>query len=461
MAHTFTSADAGLPERAPRTHGMSFVVAVGAIAWLAAIWVLQTEFVPSRWLIFSLVLVSSIACVRLSALAASHMALVLVLLGVALVVNEAGTYYDESLRLVLIWSLSFLGGSLVTSWWAARSSWPVSGLAVPVLSKTHVGVALAFVAVELGLGVSGRLGYEAQVTVGTSTPVGFLGTVASLTGPWVLLVLLIAIRQRQLVGAALLAVGLHAIALVLQGFRGGIIYFAFLTVVLVWIVTVDDQSVRAKWLRVAALPIAVFSALAGFWATAIVKRDSADRHGVSSAGTELWSSDWLQSLLLRIDLMYAVDVSVSSQDSPLAQEAVDWANFAFVWIPRFLYPDKPVVDYGQGITEMIYGKDYLSSSTVSWLGDTLINTGEGGVMLFAGLFGAMLVAAERVLPRYRSPFAWAALVSVATASVRLESSLPLMAAQVVRTVVILGCTWWVATRLARLFRSNVQNPRGP
>ncbi|MEH6820657.1 MAG: hypothetical protein V7706_12005 [Dietzia psychralcaliphila] len=382
-------------------------------------------------------------------MATIHTLFVLGFFGGALLLNSPESYTGDAVRIVVTWVLSFSGSALLSLSAIRYFNLARGPVVAPRMTNAHVLVAFVLVAVQIALGVTGQLGYEAQVETGLSTPLGLLGTIASLAQPWVLLCLAIAVRTGQSVFLASLAAVGQVIALSLQGFRGSSVHYMVWLLVVLWILASNRKLIASVGGRVLSVSVGVIVAISGFWFATIARSDAADRLGVASSGTQLLKGGWLETILSRIDMMSYLEVGVRAEESSLAQQAVSWSNYAFVLIPRAIFPEKPIVNYGQDVTTLIYGEDYQSSSTISWLGDAYLNVGELGILLLAIIFGGVLVFSEKMLPRRSLIFGWTALVAIVIASTNLESSLLLMAFQVVRTVMAVSFLWWLITWLSK------------
>jgi hypothetical protein len=297
--------------------------------------------------------------------------------------------------LVVLWTSGLAIGGLL----AGTGSAPVTARRWSVPRWPQFLLTAGLIAVSAWLVLTGQLGVQAQLTLGLSTPVGILGALST-TAPvmTVILVVCALASQRGVPAAAALLIA-QTTVLSLSGFRGAAASFV-VSVACAAAITLPSDSPWRRPRRIAltgATLVAV--AVIGFIAAANVKDRVATDLGASSAGTRLFGIEQtLPMLSARLDsgapLQRAIDLNSDSS----VQEAVSWSAQAEAIVPRFLWPDKPVIDYGRQVAASAYGLRHLNtSSTLSTLGDTFINVKVYGVAIVAMLLGFALNKAERMI----------------------------------------------------------------
>ena len=308
----------------------------------------------------------------------------------------------------------------------------------------HFALTAGLIAVQAILILSGQLGYEAQLTLGLTTPEGLPGILAT-AAPVVSLMLLISAlgSQRRVSGAALLP-ALEATVLALSGFRGTAVFF-IMAIVFAGALTLPRSSPWRRSRRVIVVAsILAAVAVANFVVGANVRNVAATQLGVSSEGTQLFSLDQaLPVVTTRLDEGAPLQAAIQFQDSLSVQEAVSWTFQVEALIPRFIWPDKPVIDYAQRVSVAVYGYQYgQTSSTITTIGDTLVNFKIPGMIIAAVLLGFVLSLAER---RVRSSVGLASLVLAAALSYAVagsqEEPLILVVAGVLRNVLVAAVLW--------------------
>ena len=132
------------------------------------------------------------------------------------------------------------------------------------------------------------------------------------------------------------------------------------------------------------------------------------------------------------------------------QEAVSWTFQVEALIPRFIWPDKPVIDYAQRVSVAVYGEYGRTSSTITTIGDTLVNFKIPGMIIAAVLLGFVLSLAER---RVRSSVGLASLVLAAALSYAAtgsqEEPLILVVADVLRNILVAAVLWAASNAVYR------------
>jgi hypothetical protein len=188
----------------------------------------------------------------------------------------------------------------------------------------------------------------------------------------------------------------------------------------------------------------------GFLVGAAVRTGAAEESGLTAQAQQNQQATDLSAVVARIDLGGYLGQALLYQDDPALRDAVAWQAQAGAVIPRFLWPEKPTVDYGTRVSAAAYGMhDTRSSSTISTLGDTVVNWGMAGVVIAGVVLGALLGWTER---RVRAGTGVAALVLAAGLSafvVQQEMPLLLWVIAMVRTMLVVSAVWVVATVAGR------------
>jgi hypothetical protein len=202
----------------------------------------------------------------------------------------------------------------------------------------------------------------------------------------------------------------------------------------------------------AGASLAVVSLIA-FSAAAVVKDRVATQMNASSVGTRLFGwADAPTYVSTRLDLGSPLSQAVELKDDPAVREAVSWVFQLQALIPRAVWPGKPTIDYGQRVSAAAYGLNYgQSSSTITTIGDTFVNFSMVGVGIASLLMGLVLALAER---RIRAGAGLACVVLAAGMSstiVGQESPLILIAAGLIRNVVVAAVLWLACQAMCRRF----------
>jgi hypothetical protein len=160
----------------------------------------------------------------------------------------------------------------------------------------------------------------------------------------------------------------------------------------------------------------------------------------------------------RLDHGVALQAAIQFQDNVSVQEAVSWTFQIESLIPRSFWPDKPVIDYGRRVSVAVFGQYGPTSSTITTVGDTLVNFKIPGMITAAVLLGFVLSLAER---RVRSSVGLASLVLTAALSYSVagsgESPLILIFAGVLQQVLVAAVLWAASNAVSR-WTAQVNRP---
>jgi hypothetical protein len=425
---------------------------------LAAVMLLALAFPSwSGWHPVALILVpmlGAVAARRFSLLATVVLVQVAVTFGVAWFVL-GGDRGPELVALVVVWSAGLAVGAGLSGpaprtesqrvWQPPR--WP------------HVAIAVVLIAVQAAQVVGGSSGFRAQLATGMSTPAGPAG-IASTAGPVLIGVMLLAAlgSGRRLIVAATLAAA-QAGVLALSAFRGAAMVFGVSSIIAAALSLPRASPWRRPQRMVPACLLLVGVALAGFLVAATVRDRTATEMGLSSSGTRvIAASDAVPYIAARLDLGQSLTRAIDRKDDPDLAEAASWRFQAQAFVPRSIWPDKPILDYGQRISAAAYGmRQSRSSSTISMIGDALINVGPGGVALVAVLLGFGVAFAERRIRAGAGVWSLVTAVALSVAVLGQESPLPLTAARLLRDVLVVGFLWLGADALVRR-RERIRRP---
>jgi hypothetical protein len=245
--------------------------------------------------------------------------------------------------------------------------------------------------------------------------------------------------------------GAQFLMLTQLGFRGAPLGMLLATVIALLVVLPSDHPWMRPRQAIAVVAALCLASAFGFWAAAAVRSEAASESGLSSTGTQFRSDTWARAIGDRLNLEAPASMGVSVANSRAAQDAVAWSTYSQSIIPRAIYPDKPVMDYGQRVTRDIYLKDYKSSSSVTVIGDIYINARSMGIFICAAALALALAALERrfrVL-QGRSTY-WPPLVIITTQCLtQLEGSPILLLVGAARNALLLVPLWVLATKFAR------------
>lgn len=312
-------------------------------------------------------------------------------------------------------------------------------------------LASGLILLQAYLTLSGRLGYEAQLSTGMSAPVGLLSLLTTPTPVITVMLLVSALGSGKRVTAAATVVIAHAAVVSLSGFRGAVAVYFIAAACAAWL-TLPAASPWRRAPRVAiAFAFLAVIAISGFVSGAHVRQDVAIEQRASSKGSKVFGWDEALPILSeRLDHTTPLQRAVELRDDSTLQHAVSWSAQLEAFIPRFLWPEKPVVDYGQQVTAALHGQAYApSSSTITNIGDLLVNFGIAGVLAASVLLGAGLRVAElRVRGGAGTP---SLVLAVGLSSFILLQEMPLLLALagLIRDSLVALAMWIACGSLAR------------
>ncbi len=241
--------------------------------------------------------------------------------------------------------------------------------------------------VEIVGAAGGQSAYATQIAGGSNT--GVASIVASLAVPALVtgFVLLWPHANQRTRAFLVIAILLQAGVSSLNGFRGPAIEFLVGLGVAYLVVHPTHLHHRLRSLVLALLVILIIGIPLTLFAS--VQR----QNQATSAGTGNHQSLSLASLpgttIRRFDEAPALAAGLGAS-GPAVKQTVAMSSQFELFIPRSLWPNKPIFNYGEQISTTVYGlpASYHTSSTITWLGDLYLNGG----LVFVLLSGLALAA---------------------------------------------------------------------
>lgn len=352
---------------------------------------------------------------------------------------------------VIAWSVAIAAGSLAGSLLRPSNR----TIAPRVWRKPrwpHYALSAGLIAVSGYLALSGFSGYSAQILSGRSTPTGILGTL-SVAAPVVTLTLVLTSigSGNRSHGVILLALA-QMLVLALSGFRGAA--GTFIVALLVGAALTLPRD--SRWLRKTRLtlviPILIILAITTFVIGANVKNTAATNARVSSTGTRLFTAgNAVKNTSTRLELSSSLEAGLEHRGDNLSADGISWEDQLQAAVPRLLWPGKPNVDYGQRVTISIYGGVSIrSSSTITTIGDSLLNFGPLGLVLAGILVGVVFRQVEIRLLRGTG---WLSLLVGAViiySSVGQEEPIIILIIGMIKAGAIAAILWAAASALPTL-----------
>lgn len=397
--------------------------------------------------------VLAVALARTSVLSSAYLFQVCLYFGATSLL--LGSHWSAQLvSLVLAWTLAIGAGTL-----AGAISSPDSVRAIrswQVLRWPHFVLAIGLVVINAYLALTGRSGYSAQVTLGRSTPTGVLGSLAVAAPVVTLFVFLICIcsgRHVRLASAIALA---QMFVLAQSGFRGAADIYIVALVIGMALMLPSESPWRRKSRLIVVMPILAALTLLTFIIGADVKNTAATQAHVSSAGTQVFVFNTaVTKTATRLELASNLETALLYRGDQNAQNAVSWKAQLAAGVPRFAWPGKPDADYGQRVSVAMYGLQFgQSSSTVTAIGDCLLNFGPLGVVIVGLILGFGFRRVQVAVHRRGGAATLLVAVVFVYSMIGQESPLILTGVGMLRLWLIAGVLWGSATALARLTSSS-------
>lgn len=381
----------------------------------------------------------AVALLKMSFIAAAYLFQSAIYFGLAPVL-AGGDVPPLATTVPLVWYLGVgVGAALAWANRVNRDFTPTT--AIVEFPGRYIVIGAGFLVVQLALLQTGQFGYSAQIRSGVSTPVGVLGSLAAIAPAYNLAMLYASVKLNSRMKVAVAVATAQLLILAFTGFRGASIGFALAALFGSIVCLPRESSLRRPTRAFAGAILTSVVAIVGFMTASRVKSQAAQQLDVVSSGTELWNADtWLPSLASRLDLTAPLEVALPYRGTRVV-ELVDWLSQAVAVIPRVIWPEKPITDYGQVITSVIYNSSGYSSSTITTVGDVYLNTGFIG-LAFVGVGVGFAICHVETFVRSRSAV-WPVVLLAALVTTTLDHEAPLAlgAIDMLRTVIVVGGLW--------------------
>lgn len=432
--------------------------------WLLALGLAVVALVAAVDASSMLALGASIACAvvvraSLSPLARAYVAYIVLGLVVApRFATVPNVNLDRTQFLASLWILAACLGGVISSR-TGRSSPRLR--TVPSLQRLTPAVFIAILSLlaEYVLVARGSFGVAGQYATGNSGG-GYLGLLVQIGPPSAAGALLATLARPTrttgdlVVPAALVA--LQAVALTFSGFRGA----APLYVLAVALCSFRPAAAKRRMPvgRRLVVGAALFCFVGGlFLHGASVRQSAATAAG--SAAPHISVSNALPTVVQRFDESPYLARADESRDQPAAREAVSLRNQLTAIVPRFLYPSKGNVDYGQQLSIAVYGAtaNTRNSSTVTTFGDAMINGGLPGGFVLVAIYVFLVDAVLRRTRRAATVQSLSVRVALVTAALNLEAPAGLNLVGILRASIAIVVAQWL---VARVVLPLAGHPRG-
>lgn len=154
----------------------------------------------------------------------------------------------------------------------------------------------------------------------------------------------------------------------------------------------------------------------------------------------------------RLELNPPLEKAIAAQDDIAVQDALGWQNQVIAVVPRILWPEKPAIDYSQQVSVTVYGLPYgLTSTSISRVGDTLVNFGVGGIIAVGVIVGCALAASERFIRHRRGIVALALAAGLSQEVLAHESPVIIATIGAIRGILLAAVFWWLCQIASTLF----------
>lgn len=360
--------------------------------------------------------------------------------------------------IVAIWFSGWSAGQYFADLRSAqreRASWPSWEWSGDRWILPSVLVGIASLSVQGFLLHQSAIGYAAQIHGLTSTgPLAFValvGPVAISTAYW--LPRLVGSISRQGRVLTVILVLLQALALAATGFRGA----GPLFLLTVWLVGKRwEPGWRLNIRRAVGLSIGVLAIVTLFSIGSSTRATVADAVGTASAGTRVGSLENLPSVVIkRFDFLPSIEPALDLSSTGPAKAAVSPETEIVAFVPRLLWPGKPVIDYGEQVGQAFFNipVGYRTSSSITWVGDLFVQGGPAAVLLTAVGLGFTLK--RRLRPRTKpDTVRLAGSFIVVNILMTLDSPLLISAAAGLRAFIVFVVGCWLTSLAIRVFRQQ-------
>jgi hypothetical protein len=277
------------------------------------------------------------------------------------------------------------------------------------------------------------------------------GTFATLAGPALVAALIVSwnASTRRLRKFLAVLIMIEATLSAFSGFRGAAILY-LLSATVSFVVVHPPSSSRNRNALVGGVLAAILIGVPLIFVASEVRQNAAAAVGITNNGLTLASLP--REVANRFDEVPNLAAALQPL-TPTAQAAVAMSHQAEIFIPRELWPSKPIFNYGEQVSSAIYGNpaSYNTSSTITWLGDLYLNGGVWMILASGVGFGALVCQALRRSTQ-AGPLMVIVIVLLITALFNAESPLVLAIAGFLKSFLILALVCLVARPLREIFR---------
>lgn len=355
---------------------------------------------------------------------------------------------DRTQFLASLWILAACLGGVISS----RTGRSYSRLrAVPSLQRLSPAMFIAIVSLlaEYVLVAGGSFGVAGQYATGNSGG-GYLGLLVQIGPPSAAGALLATLaRPTRTTGELVVPAGLvalQAVALTFSGFRGAAPLYVLAVALCSFRLAAPKQRMPVGRRLIVGATLLCF--LAGLLLNGASVRQSAAT-AAGSAAAHISISNALPTVVQRFDESPYLARAYESRDQPAAREAVSLRNQLTAVVPRFLYPSKGNVDYGQQVSIAVYGApaSTRNSSTVTTFGDALINAGLTGGFILVTIYVFLIDAVFRRMRRAATVQSLSVYVALVTAVLNLEAPAALNLIGILRVSIAIVVAQWLVARV--------------
>ena len=354
---------------------------------------------------------------------------------------------DRTQFLASLWIFAVCLGGVVSSR-TSRSSPRFRAAVYGRRITPAVFVAILSLLAEYALVARGSFGVAGQYATGDSGG-GYLGLLVQIGPPSAAGALLATLGRPTrttndlFVPAALVA--LQAVALTFSGFRGAAPLYV-LAVALCSFRPAASKLRAPLGRRVIVGTTLICFVGALFLHGASVRQSAATAAGSTAPHISL--SNALPTVVQRFDESTYLARADESRDLPAVKEAVSLRNQLGAIVPRFLYPSKGNIDYGQQMSIAVYGApaNTRNSSTVTTFGDAIINVGLPGGFVLVAIYYFLVDAVFRRMRKAATVRALSVRVALVTAALNLEAPAGLNLVGILRVSITIVVAQWLVAR---------------
>lgn len=430
-----------LPARAGRTGGVPDVLPVVVLSCLLVALAAPNE-AGRPWVVLVLSSALALAVAPRSSIVAAYLAQAAVFFGLTSLLRTSpipsGVY-----GAVVVWILGVAGGALAVRHRTVPAQY---FKALSPLTWKHSAAVAGSVGVHAALVLTHQVGYSAQISTGRTTPTGILGAISGLAAVLSAAYFATALKTGSHRTMATCFVLIEASVLSLAGFRGQGV--AYVVAILVSFFVLRSRNTRWSLPRLVALAVACLALFAMLFSLgSAVRSQQASTLGVTSEGTrEVFGIDALKAISRRLDMAESLASGYRYRDDAVVRDRLAWKDQALAFVPRVLWPEKPDANYGQRVSVYVYGLPFgASSSTITTIGDVLLNSNFLGVATVAWAWGFLISRVETWArgDRVTSPVI---VTAVALSVLNFEQPLLLTIAGTLKLVLLASLVWWVCGR---------------